>query len=548
MWALLLSCVFSAAGWAQESIPYSKDAEAKFQYALEFFDSGAYYSAASHFEKLAVDFSLNHRTTAAFIMAGRAHLLAGTPVRALRLLENFRSRFPESEYLPESWLISADASRAAESPGRAVEFYLRAWGGGFADTVLLQQRLVELNKPELSAYDQRIARNLLAGLSSRDRLSELLGLTSSAASIPDAETSREARGGGNPSHPAVVGVALPLSIMDARKRRLAEDLLEGMRAALNLHTVEGKFPVELRIFDSGIKDSVEAMVLRCEKNPRVVILLAGAFSEDARTVCEVAAERDLLLLLPMATEDGLTRMGSNIFQLNTPIEERGRLLAEFAAYELHAEEAVILAATDSWPRAMAEAFAEHGKQVGLTVRDTVYYTTGKDDVETACQRLGRDRGVKKRILFAPVRARQDISQVLKGVASSGCVTTILGAGNWNHPDLLVQEGKALTVYYEADVAPDSTLAEMKSLRRELLRLSGRDVSPEALFGFDAMRLSLTLVGNGPTTRREARRKLRTLYRGLRAPVNFQRSRVNHSLNMLLYRDGTVQQLESFHAK
>ncbi|MCB2204352.1 ABC transporter substrate-binding protein [bacterium] len=546
---------------AQVPIPYGEEEEARFRQALEEFTAEQYPAAAESFRKLARQQTLHQRTTASYIMAARAYLFAGNPKPGLRLLEEFRDRYAESAYVPESWLISGDATRLAGGSARAVECYLRAWITGFSDTLLLRRKLAEMQKPVLSPYDTRKTETLLKSIPSGEELAAVLGLRPELTQVqagrqrggavdptPDGQPQgKEKRAAKKAVEEVIVAVAVPGREKDERKRAMVEHLLRGMRTACDLYA-EGKQPsVRIRVLHSDASDTLATSLDALFQNPQVVALLAGAFSSDAKRVCEVAAERDVPVLLPTATSDGLTRMGRNIFQLNTPMEERARLLADFACLELDAAEAVVLAPDDSWPREMAEAFYERGIKLGLHIADPVYYSRADNDLEQTCKRLERPTGAKKRILFAPVRSRDDIVRVLKGVRHSGCVQTIIGAGNWNHPDLLQREAAGLTVYFEADVAPDSNTVEMRNLRRTLRRRH-QMMSPEFLFGYDAMHLVLNLLKDGATDRTQIMQKLHNIHHGVRAPVNFLQSRINTAINILCCSNGRIRQLESFFAK
>ena len=553
---LLFHCLLLQGLQAQDAIPYHSDAEKAFDGALKEYRAESYYSAAAGFQEVIRSYPLNQRTTAAYIMAARAHLFSGTAQRGLRLLEEFRDAYPQSEYVPESWLISGDASAAAQSPARAIICYLRAWEAGLPDTTLLISRLRDLGKPELSPYDQRMVRGYLTLLPSEKRLAVLIGLDDDA----EADTSRRTKKSPDPGQtsrpsresvntPAVIAVALPRKLDDPGKMALVSDLRRGMEAAWKLHKDSIPRTVDLRFFDSSDKPAIPAFVSELESDPRVIGLLSGAFSNDARAICEVAGERDLPILLPTATGDSLTRYGSNIVQLNTPMEERARLLAEFAVRELDAVDAAVLAPDESWPRSMAEAFIERANQLGMPITEAVFYDPEKGDISETCMRLGKRRGAKTRILFAPVRSRGDIAQVLEGAKRSGCTGKILGAGNWNHPDLLTSFGGNLTVYFESDVAPDSSCTEMRMLRRELGTNIKSAVTAEILFGYDAMRLALMLAHNGSESRLEALRRVRAaVHRGLRAPVDLRESRVNSAMNILRFRDGRVRRLENVYAR
>ncbi|MDT8322936.1 MAG: ABC transporter substrate-binding protein, partial [Bacteroidota bacterium] len=542
---------------AQETIPYHAAAEETFENALQDYRAESYRSAATQFLEVIRNFPLNQRTTASYIMAARAQLFSDTPQRGLRLLEEFRDQYPGSEYVAESWLVSGDGSLAANSAARAIVCYLRAWEAGHPDTTLLESRLRSLDRPRLSAYDTRIIRGYLSLLPSEQRLAAVIGLEETARvkaaaarenDVAERRKQTTIASTDRKSLPSIIAVALPQHASGPVKERIVDELKRGMQAAWQLHEDSLRGRVVLEYYDSADEAALPGIVARLEANPRVLALLAGAFSDDARRVCALAGERDLPVLLPTATDDSLTLYGSNIFQLNTPMEERARLLADFASLELDASAAAVLAPDDSWPRRMADAFIARASQLGLPVTDAVYYDPQAGNIAAACRRLKKSGGAKNRILFAPVRSRGDIAHVLQGAKHSGCTATILGAGNWNHPDLLTDYGSDLTVYYESDVAPDSSCGRIRALRRELGLRSSKGISAEVLFGYDAMQLALALVGDGTVTRPEARRRLRSIHEGLRAPVDFRQSRVNSALNVLRYRHGRVRQLESFHAK
>ena len=554
---------------AQNEIVYDEKAEEQFLSALQYYEGENWHPAATQFQNLAVDRPLHQRTTASYLMAGRSWLRAGAPTKTLRLLEEFRERFPSSSYLAESCYISAEASRHAGAPGRALEYYLRAWNSGFSDIDLLLERIALIPEDALSAFDRRVANNLLKQIPGSTSLDALLSWRSgdqtparggkNAASAMDGShdgsgeedertTAEEQSPGADDSaeRPAIIAAAMPLHLHEPVRDEIVEDLIRGMRAALHMHHADDGYPVELRLFDSTRPDTAEAVITQLEHNPRASILIAGAFSDDTRAICEIAGERDLLVLLPTATAEGLTRYGTNIFQLNTPITDRARLLADFCYLELDAQEVFVLSPKESYPRRMAEAFVSRWEEFGLPVH-TVQYTPGDTEaISTAC-RTRLSGGAKNCILFAPVDSKRDIAAVLKGVGSAGG-GTVVGGGNWNHPDLLREHGGDLTIYFETDVLPDSSRAELQRLRDYLAKKNEGTLTREMLFGFDAMDLALRLVGDGPTTRQEARKKIRDIFEGLRAPINFERTRVNRAMNILKCDRGNVSQLESFFAK
>ncbi len=546
---LLLLLFFAPPLFAQEKIAYQEDAEKKFQYALEFFEEGSFYAAAKHFQQLADAYPAHHRTTASYIMAARAHLAAKAPSRSLRLLEEFRLQFPGSSYLGESYLISGEASAAADSPARAIEYYLRAWKAGVQNYDRFAWLIHQLGSVTLSPYDRKVTENVLKTLDDAEKLRALLPLDGTAT--PKSATAGRAAGVSSSTvtpQSTVIAVALPGKVGDRQKQHLVEQLKRGMRLALDEHNASSDFKAEMLLLDSGDPAKLREECDRLEQDPRAVIMLAGAFSSDARTVCEILGERELLVLLPTATDAELTEYGRNIFQMNTPIEDRARLLADFAFLELDAEAVCVLAPDESYPREMADAFVQRCRELGLPVEGLAHYRTAERNLSEACGQLARSDRAKNAVLFAPVSSPKHIGSVLEGAGQVQNVRTILGGGNWNYPKVLKRHASNITIYFESDVLPEKGQRKMRSLLHRDREREQSGISREMLFGFDAMKLALHVAGSEPTTREAARRKLRDVFEGLRAPVNFVDSRVNRAMNMLRCFKGNIELLESFYAK
>src|SRR5690606_23389964 len=86
---------------AQQRIPFDEQAQKAFDYGLLKFNTRAWESAATQFERVARGDPPTHRSTAAYVMAARAHVLGGKYRSALRLVEELHHRFPGSRYLAE---------------------------------------------------------------------------------------------------------------------------------------------------------------------------------------------------------------------------------------------------------------------------------------------------------------------------------------------------------------------------------------------------------------------------------------------------------------
>ncbi|MEL7363002.1 MAG: outer membrane protein assembly factor BamD, partial [Bacteroidota bacterium] len=82
--------------------PTSAPAEASFERGLVRYEAGDYGAAATWFLQAATDYGYNAKTTAAYLMAGKAHYASGDFPAALGVFTTFVSQFPRSRYASEA--------------------------------------------------------------------------------------------------------------------------------------------------------------------------------------------------------------------------------------------------------------------------------------------------------------------------------------------------------------------------------------------------------------------------------------------------------------
>lgn len=539
-----------------DETPYLEATQKKFDYGILQYDLSAWATAAGIFEEIIRQHPVNHRTTAAYVMAARARHLEGKASQSLRLIEELLREFPSCTYEAEACLIAGDAAIDAGSRLTALRWYLRAWSGHGGDRTVLASRISALRPEEFSDGDWRRIRTLLPGKVD-SVLARLLSLPT-VQPQPSASASSISTQVDNKDNAVRIIAALPMHESDPRRASIVRDLRDGMMAALDVrratdardhaHTRDhaDAANVVFEVVDSGDADTLARIVARLDRDARAMVLIGGAFSEDAESVSRHAADRGMLVLLPTATAEGLTRYGSNIFQLNTPMTQRARLLADFAWLDLDVKNVAIIAPSRSFPRAMAEAFAARCTQLGINVVHTGWFAC-KEEAIAICRGIAAI-GVKNGILFAPVRDRDDIAAVLEGMSVAQLPLPVVGGGNWDHPDLLVRHGNAHTIFFEADVAPDTSATRYRRLARTFATRTSRTVTREALFGADAMEIALTVTTGTAVSREQVRARIANVFEGIRAPVNFLEGRVNASMNIVEYHHGILRKHEAFHSK
>ncbi len=163
-----------------------------------------------------------------------------------------------------------------------------------------------------------------------------------------------------PVPPFRVGVIMPVSGYFAEEAR---EFLAGAGLALSRRKSPSP-PVEVLLGDSqgSTAETVKLTLDLLEKNINVVI---GELEGDkSAVIAGMVQQSGTPLLIPTATDDGLTVRSRTVFQLNSPLKTRTSALAEFAVRTLGMRTFAVLAPEDDYGRAMASSFVAAVKQQG----------------------------------------------------------------------------------------------------------------------------------------------------------------------------------------
>ncbi len=508
--------------------------EKRFRYALDLFEHGACAQASTRFAELAFHHGMHHRASAAAYMAARAALCDKATQRALKLVDSLFQRFPTSSYLAEAALVAARAASMQADTVQTALWLLRACA--LCDTLcaVTTEELRSCCADMSRASREQVLLHALA-LHIPLELLRAQGILPSSNERP------------MPRRPYTLAVLLPLQSTDARVRDVAEDMLNGMRAAVALRD-EAASEVSLLVRDNGDRAAVREFLDRVVADSTHVAVLGGAFSDDARLVAEETVGRGVPCLIPAATDTGLCGIGEHVFQLNPPLLQRAVLLADYARLELDEQDVLILARNARAPRLMAEAFRERwleqrGRASLLLWQDSLALRRGLRQMLAA----KGEHGSKIRLLVAPAFSEDDIALLLEAAEAEMRQPFILGCGDWHHPALLLRHPQC-TVLFESDMPGDADVALWEDARMAFSRYSQRSFSRHAMFGFDACRLAMRAADRCGAERGGMRQALTDVYEGMRAAVNFTLDRSNRALSLFRAEHGTIRRIESFHAK
>ena len=303
----------------------------------------------------------------------------------------------------------------------------------------------------------------------------------------------------------------------------------------------------------------------------------------------VTQERGVVLLAPTATENDLTSIGSMIFQLNSSLRVRAEMFAEYAVSGLGAKRFAVLAPADEYGRSMKDSFVQAvGRFGGELLAEKWYFEETRDlgpqfkgIREAGIQRMIQDsllvivpeeefddlyaeqpkQGdvlyVKQTIpelvdstdlavtcfdgLFLPVYG-EDLPYVIPQLAFYNLQARVFGGGYWNDAEILEDHRQYIDgVVFLSDFYVDPSDFAYYRFRDEYRKATGKTPGKMDVFGYDAAKLLLSIVGAKSLPRQEVRDRLARVqnFEGIRGKVSFNEERVNPFIRLLQYRGGRI---------
>lgn len=209
--------------------------------------------------------------------------------------------------------------------------------------------------------------------------------------------SLEDRGAGMPT----VLVLAPLSGDFAEFGAAA---IQGVILAHEKAGLKGK--VNLRVADTRA-DAAQAL-LRTQQavnQDSVVAVIGPIMSAPAATVAAWLGSnfQNIPMLTPTATDDGIAKMGPNIFQVNITMDNLAKSIADFATKCLNIREYAILSPLGGYGASMSQSFTQAVERRGASIIAFRNYEEGRPDYKTEFSLL-RD------VRFKQLNRRQNIAR------------------------------------------------------------------------------------------------------------------------------------------
>ena len=151
------------------------------------------------------------------------------------------------------------------------------------------------------------------------------------------------------------------------------------------------------------------------------------------------------------------------------------------------------------------------------------------------------------VLFSPISTSDQIGVVTSQLALYNVKATLLGTSDWyNVTELDMNRRYADGVIFGSDRWIVQN-ARTKRVFSHYTKRYGKQISDNALFGYDVMSLVIKLFSEGVLTREQLVAALSRVvdFQGIKNSITMTPGRVNGDLSILIYKDGVVKKLQTY---
>ncbi|MBI5266565.1 MAG: penicillin-binding protein activator [candidate division Zixibacteria bacterium] len=576
--AVALALLFPVRGAAADRINDTREVTDAYERAWRLMDASEWQAAGSAFRDIIARFPQSKNLDLFLYNAGRADYHRSAYAEAGKAFSKLVAQFPESPLKSHSEYFLANCTYALGDVNGAVGNWLDAWRDATDERLqklivssltgaMINASSVQLTREIFARLpdDRRclLSRQLLRGIPDskpavRRQLNSLCGDSTGTTSVKPSKTGITAT--------YRVAVVLPFS---GGLESFSRQIMQGaILASEEIARTRGLL-LQLESFDTK-GDPIETGRLVRQIDTSDVLAAIGPLTSDESSVASAAlGSKQLPLIIPAATDPGLTTLSKTTFQLSANIELQGIAMADYARNILNADSTAVITSAEPNLAPIVRAFTERFRILGGTVVATEYYRTRDRDFgpyfrDLKAIMLGYQpdsiyyinakgdtldpEGVPVHLdcLFLPgdaAQLRQVIPQ-LKFYAISG---SLLGSDGWGDT-LLYRMGDDLTrqAVFPSPFILHENSEQFVTFSAAYKQRLGLPPQRLACLGYDAVRLVADAVLSGSNNRGSLVGSLAKVggYSGAAGPVRFGPNRENVALPLYRIQSGAAVQLET----
>lgn len=571
--ALLLAVLFLC-----PALVSADDSDRLFSRAYKLLQAGDYDSATADFGRLRNRYPDHPDSDSHLFFLAKATYYNGRLDSSLELFDKIERIDDGSSMLPYSRFFAGNIHYRSGRIEKALESYLQSYRASEDDR--LDELLIESLAAAASAVGPAVVTRLnpddlpeakrcpLAAALAEPLINsgEHRRAVSILESCPDAktqgllETARQ-----NLKNRIEIGVVLPMS---GELQRYGEQIYDGcmmkaeeFRSATGIEIIPVAYDTRGSMLEAG--RIIRHLVSGSE------IAAVGPLTSDETAVASAAlACSDMPLIVPAATQGGLTELSESCFQLQPNLDWQGVKMAEFAAVKLGADSAAIITPTTDENLKMAAAFAQRFESLGGTILGVEYFRANEtdfgayigdlkslviDDLNDSTVFLNADgdtieaEEVPVRIdcIYIPAEASQ-LQMILPQFHFYNFNAVYLGGDGWGRADVYSMRDRILKEnYFTSGNVDDLTGPHAQAFASKFDRRHGRQPGRLEALGYDALALICEALSAGAYTRRNITEYLSNIgeFRGVSGLIRFGDNHENIELPVYTIKNGHPERID-----
>ncbi len=234
-----------------------------------------------------------------------------------------------------------------------------------------------------------------------------------------------------------IGALCPL---EGRYATLGESFLRGSSIALKEARLRGIKNIELVVGDTrGAPLTCRAVAERLIEEERVDALLGEVLSSSTIAAAQVAELSRVVLLSPVATEEGIDDIGGWVFQTSLGAETEIAALSRMACGRLGLRRFAYLSTDDPASRRGAALFSDEIERLGGRLVAAEFYPAGSTDFTEVLNRLA---AAAPEALYIGSEI-EDLILILPQLSFHEFGVQLLGTSAWDSRRLIRMAGKDL---------------------------------------------------------------------------------------------------------
>ncbi len=354
------------------------------------------------------------------------------------------------------------------------------------------------------------------------------------------------------SEPAkmVIGVMLPLEMNSAGEynTQSAAEILEGIKFAVDEFNKLRSDKIGLLIRDTK-KDVNQIKKIKEEFTSlnSLIAILGPIFSNEVRATLEEFDDYDIPIISPTATDDDLTSLNHYFFQANPSFTVRGKIMAQYVFYVENKRIVSVINSIEGYSPILAGSFTEEFEKLGGKVLKKESFRDDYTDFSGPISKIFND-SLTIEGLYIPLSDNSVTPLIFSELSKHGMKIPLYGNQDWftakgfeTAPEI------SNNLVFESDNFVDFNSEIYKNFNEQYNAITGKDVSRNVLYGYDAAKFLLTVLRNSELNRKNLVNKMISgmVGNGLHNNISFDERRVNKFLNIVRYKNGVFELVDKF---